>query len=482
MRLMAGAFLLVLAAAPPGAAAGDPDVVRLKNGRFLSGTIQIDESDKEGFKVQRWDTGGTLYVRWSQIPEAEKNRLLNRSTDTGPVLDLIDGARALTATREELGVLIREDAQQVLIKTKNSRTPVPVPVSALLRPVEKLKIRESDAYSPEELVERRLAKANEKDYASMVDMGRFAAGLKLYEKAREFYQKAQAADASKKEEIEAIVAANEVLIKEGKAMALLREVKSLEEDTEFAKAIEVARKLMGEYADTETARQNKDLVATLEKEAKDFEVKKAEVLAQKVPEMYKAKRSSLLGEYAGTRYKLSQARTMVAKLDEEVVKYLQQKLKSTPEEIQTAWGKREQKMRTATYGDGSWIVKGGQDGGLDTEAEYTPRQQNQGSSVIDDFGNRTQRRPQQPPKPVKLGKKLPTAEEWWASASGADRKNWLEAEYAKTSGAVRKEVKTKPCNQCNGQGVLKSTRSGVPCDVKCSRCHGAKDDEIVQYW
>jgi len=479
MRRFTWALLFVTALSTVAAA---QDVVRLRNGRFLSGTIQIDEADKDGFKVQRWDTGGTIFVRWSQIPDAEKNRLLNRTADAGPVLDLIDGVRALTATREEVGLLVREDANQVLIKTKNAKNPVPVPTSALLRPVEKIKIRESDAYSPEELIERRLAKANDKDYASMLEMGRFAAGLKLYEKAREFYQKAMAADASKKEEIEGILAANEILIKEGKATALLREIKTLEEDTEFSKAIELARKLLAEFADTETAKQNKDLVATLEKEAKDFEVKKAEVLAQKVPEMYKAKRGALLGEYAGSRYKLSQARTMVAKLDEEVVKFLQQKLKSTPEEIQAAWGKREQKLRTATYGDGSWIVKGGQDGGLDTEAEYTPKQQNSGSSVIDDFGGRVQRKPQQPAKPVKLGKKLPTSEEWWASASGADRKNWLEAEYAKTSGAVRKEVKVKPCNVCQGQGVLKSSRMGVPCDVKCGRCHGAKEDEIVQYW
>ena len=80
-----------------------------------------------------------------------------------------------------------------------------------------------------------------------------------------------------------------------------------------------------------------------------------------------------------------------------------------------------------------------------------------------------------------LGKKLETKDEWWSTASSSDRRNFVEAEYAKNSGAVKKEVKTKKCSVCNGEGIRKETRQGVVCDCKCLRCHGAKEDDIVIY-
>jgi hypothetical protein len=265
-------------------------------------------------------------------------------------------------------------------------------------------------------------------------------------------------------------------------------VKEKVENTEYPAAIELAKRLLSEFGDTELGRQNKELVAQLEREAKDWEVKKAEVLAQKVPEMYKAKRGSLFSQYSGSKTTLAQARSAIPKIDEEVVKDLAAKFKSTPDEIVGAWGKREKKIRTASYGDGSWIVKGGQDGGLDTEQQLTPKPPQQQNNNMGGFGNqfggnqnRNTQRNQQQMKPIPLGKPLQKAEEWWQSASSADRKLWIEAEYAKQSSQVEKEVKTKKCTTCAGEGMLKSTRSGVSCDVKCSRCHGAKEDEIVTY-
>jgi hypothetical protein len=306
----------------------------------------------------------------------------------------------------------------------------------------------------------------------------------MYERAKEFYQKAAAADPARKAEIEEILARNEVLIKEGKAAAALAEVMKLAEDAEFAKAVEAAKKLLADYADTEVVRANPNLVASLEKDAKDFETKKADYLARNVPEMYKAKRGALFGQYASAKYKISEARSLINKADEETVKYLAEKNKCTPEEVNAAWAKREQKPRTATYGAGSWIVKGGQDGGLDTDAKSQPKQPTQQTQQNNPFGSRNsgQNRNNQPAKPVDLGKKLETSAEWWANASQTDRKNFLEAEYAKNSSAVTKEIKTKKCSVCLGEGVLKSTRMGQALDVKCPRCHGAKEDEIIVYW
>ena len=148
MRRATLALSLVLALS---AAAAAQDVVRLKNGRFLAGTVTLDEADREGFKVQRWDTGSTLFIRWAQISDTERLRLLNKAPETGPALETLDGVQAITQTREVIGILVKEDGLQLFIKTRDQKTPVQIPKSALLRPQEARKIKEYDAYSPDEL-------------------------------------------------------------------------------------------------------------------------------------------------------------------------------------------------------------------------------------------------------------------------------------------------------------------------------------------
>lgn len=492
---MKQALALLLLAAPAFAGGTEQDSVRLKSGRILTGIILVDESNRDGFIVQRWDTGGVVFVHWNQITDLEHARLANRVADARPLGVMLDGVRAMTAGRDVVGVLVKEDANALYIKTRDAKAPVQVPKNALLRPQETLKIPEAEAFSADEMVDSRLVKANEKDYGSMLEVGRFAAGLRLYERAKEIYQKAASADASKKEEIEGVIAQNETLIKEGKAAALVLQVKEYVETIEFAKALETVKKLNAEYADTEVAKANKDLAAQIEKKAKDFESKRVDYLAENVPQAYKERRSSLFAQYSSaTKYKCSEALQKANKIDDEVVADLAKRMKSTPEEIQAAWGKRELKPKTISYGDGSWIVKGGQDGGLDTDAKTQPNTntnggnnnggRNNGGFGFGGNGNRNngnKQNPQNANQPQPLGKKLETKDEWWATASSSDRRNLIEAEYAKNSGAVKKEVKTKKCSVCNGEGIRKETRQGVACECKCLRCHGAKEDDIIVY-
>ena len=200
--------------------------------------------------------------------------------------------------------------------------------------------------------------------------------------------------------------------------------------------------------------------------------------------MYKLKRMSLVSGYASPKYKIADARSAMARLDKEIVAALAEKLKSTPEEIEAAWAKREPKPKTVTHGAGSWIVKGGQEGGLDTEAKGQPRAGNnnggRGGFGFGGGGNTGRNQPRNP-QPVALGQKLETAQEWWAAASASERKSFLEAEYARTSSAVKKEEKSKKCSLCQGEGMFKGIRLGYECEWKCGRCHGAKDDVIVVY-
>ncbi|HEX7897714.1 MAG TPA: hypothetical protein VF950_08125 [Planctomycetota bacterium] len=482
--------LLALAASP------EEDAVRMKNGRVLAGKMIIEDSDKDGFKVRSWDSDATVYVKWTQIPDAEKNRLLGRSPDAAAApasaIPMIDGIFVVTTNREVTGVLVREDAGQYLIKTKDAKSPLVVPKNAnVLRKEHPYRIKESDAYSSEEMVEAREKRTPETDYAALLDVAKFAAGLRLFERAKGLYQKAGAAPNAKKDEITEILAKNEVLIKEEKADTLLAEINALRKAIEFAKAVEAAKKLLAEYAETDVARQNAGLVGAIEKDAKDFEVRKAEYLAREVPDLYKSKRSDLIHTYASPKYKIGEVKNLAGKIDEEVVKHLASKLKSTADEIKGAWDKRELKPRTVSFGDGTWVALGVNDGVMDTDAKGTPKQTQQGQGQGGGFGfggfnggNRGGQNRQNPQagQPVPLGKKLQTSAEWWAEASTSERRNFVEAWYALNSSAVkREETKKKKCSFCKGEGLFKGMRQGFEAEWKCGRCHGAKDDDVITY-
>ena len=480
-------FLAALCLLAMVASAAAQDGVRLRNGKYLSGAITLKEDDKEGFEIQRWDGSGSIYVRWTQIPEAERARLLGKPVETAVSTTLLDAVRVITANRDVVGVLVKEDATQVVIKVKDQKLPVPIPVAAIMRK-ESVRVPESEVFSPEEMVERRLEKTENPTADSLLEVAEFALSIKLYDKAKELFQKAAAADPARKEYFDKRVADNEAFIKESRAAAALAAIHKLKEDMEYGKALEEARKFGSEFADTDLAKQNKDLLATLERESKDFEGKRAELLKAKVPDVWKIKRSSLLSQYSASKYKLSEARTNAQKIDSEIAADLAKKFKVTPDEITKAWELREPKNRTVGYGSGSWIAKGGQDGGLDTDAKYDPRQNQrntQQNNPFESFGggfSRT-RRQQQQQKPVDLGKKLQTSEEWWQTASSSDRKSWLEADYANTSQYVKKvKEEQRKCPDCGGEGVLRSNRMGVSCEAKCQRCHGAQMELSIQYY
>lgn len=458
MKILVGLTLALSIAGPSG------DTIRLRNGKCLSGTIHLDESTTEGFVLRPWDTGGTLFIRWSQLTSTEIDRILNRTLAPVPNADLVDGIQVFTATRTVVGVLVRRHADHLAVKTAASRTLVLVPVSAVLRE-DRIAIPESDAYDPAERIDRRLSRLAADDVEGLTGLAGMASRLGLYERARELYLRAAAVGPARKEEIDALIGANEALGRERRAASLLGEVGALSRKAEYDQAIALAKRLLGEWSDTEIARGNKGLVADLEKEAHEWVVKKSEILARRIPDAYRGR--IMEGVVQASRLtKFSEARASAGRLEEEVVKDLAHEFKSTPEEVRTAWGRREQRVRTVGFAAGSWIILGGQEGGLDTEAKFIPVQRNFAKPA---------------PPPIPLGLALDTADEWWAKASHYERLDWLEAEFARTAPGVQRTTRERRCSRCVGAGDLSVSRRGIDCVAKCPRCHGAKLDLSVEY-
>jgi hypothetical protein len=200
----------------------------------------------------------------------------------------------------------------------------------------------------------------------------------------------------------------------------------------------------------------------------------------KVTEMVRARCAALVSQATGSKVKFEEALAKAAKLEETVVAESAEKLGITPDEVRDAWKKREKKPRKLTYGDGSWIVLGGQDGGLDSDVKGTPVADSTdlvggGPSIL------TRRKKPEPAGPVPLGKALKTKDEWWATATTGERAAYVEGEFARKSTMVEKKEESKKCATCNGKGVLNIKRGGIGLTAICSRCHGVKEDVLVTY-
>ncbi len=486
MHFKLTALFAIFILCAPLAAQETPDVVLLRNGNHLSGAITLDENDKEGFTLKRWDTGAVIYVKWTQLPEIERNRLLSKPVEASSSKGaFLDGIRVITETREVIGILVEEKETQLLVKTAKSTAPVVIPIKAIYTR-EEVKIRESDAYSAEEMVDKRAEGIEENDVNALMSIAGFAADLGLYDRAKGYYQQAAgiAEDEGTKEEINAFVAKIDALVIEAKAVELLAEVNALAERTEYEQAIEKAKSLLSEYKDSEVAKKNAELVTTLEQEAQTFAERRFDILVKKIPEAFKILRGAQFSKYSRSKYSLQDARQQVGQIDETVVTGLAEKFKSTPDEIRRAWEQRPEppRYRRVSFGSGTWIVKGGQDGGVDTKEQYQPPTPKQ--KVFDNnLRNRNTRRRQQQPKPIPLGRELQKSVDWWATASSSQRKAFLECEYAMGSSMVKKvKEETRECRNCRGTGTLKSVRYGKELDVICPICHGVKEEITIYYW
>jgi len=200
---------------------------------------------------------------------------------------------------------------------------------------------------------------------------------------------------------------------------------------------------------------------------------------QKVSEALRERAAALVLKAAGPKTSVEDALAQAAKLDDAIVDEVSKKLSVTPDQVREAWTKRERKPKKVSYGDGSWVVMGGQDGGLDSSVKGTPAPAETllppGPSIL------SKRKPPPPAEPVPLGKPLKTKAEWWTSSSSAERSAFVEAEFARKSALVEKKEEAKKCPTCSGKGTVNVNRGGIGLSAVCSRCHGSKEDLVVVY-
>jgi hypothetical protein len=312
----------------------------------------------------------------------------------------------------------------------------------------------------------------------MMELASVAAGVKVFARAKDYYERAgKVAPADRKEEVTGLAKAMDLRIVEDNAEKALAAVRKLSAELEFDKAVAEAQKFLSEFAETSVAKANTGIVTEIENRRKEYQANRDTFLKRDIPEQWVRVRESLLSKYSGSKYKLNEAREAVTKLDEEITAEVSKKLKATPDEVARHWSGRpeaEKKLRNVSMKDGTWIHRGGQDGGLDYSGSE--------NDDLDEFKRRFGDG-QDPKKKPKLGLPLDTSADWWKNASGRERKDWLECFYADNSSNVKKEAtEEKPCKDCRGQGKKQATRAGKAIEYICHTCHGVKIELWIKYW
>ncbi|MBI4563377.1 MAG: hypothetical protein HY716_01615 [Planctomycetes bacterium] len=463
------------------------DTVRLRNGKVLVGTLSLDGDSRLGFTLKPWDADGTLFVLWTQVGPAEAVRLRDRLTGAAerPTEgEWIDAVRLVTPYRDIIGLILSESADRIEVKTRDGKQTLPT--DAVVRR-DSVKVLERDVYTADEMIARRAREISEQDSAGWVRVGRFAASLADYDRAKDFYTKAlAAAEASKQGEIRALLESLELRMREDAAEKALERIWKLADDLKFDEAIEAARAFLADHADSATAQANPELLPSLEKQRAEFRENRGKVLAETLPAQWRRIRAALVNEAASLKNTIQQALELIPRLDEDIASRVAEKLGCTKEEAEKHWMARPQdKIRSVSLRDGTWIYKGGQDGGTDDGGgvEDARDQEGQGGrDPIEDFKRRYGNRGAQDKKKP-AGKKIQTRQEWWESSSLSTRKEWIEAYYALTSSRVHKESEEeKNCGPCKGEGRVKAFRQGQYVEVLCSECHGVKKVLTLKYW
>jgi hypothetical protein len=518
-RIVAGSFVLAVSAV---AALAQDDVVRLKSGEFILGKIQ--SSDDRGLTLERWDGSGVITIAWELIPETHHSRFRSEVTGASAAEAMLDGVRVITSFRVVEGLMLEEDTAANLyrVKTKESPQPTLIPKHVVLA-VEKIKVAESQVYTPEERLQRYMAAVDMADLEQVAKAADFALSLGFPDQALQFYRSARNLIEARIREVEASTLSedeknakyeeiNELLkefdrkVKEIEGAASLKEIEDHAASGDFDDAIRKAGEWVREYEGTKLWERNQDLVERLTREREEFVANRAKVLSRKVVEEFPkivGKRIRELARADGVDAALKQAE----RLDDAIVADLASKFKATGEEVKHWWrqalAEREKKKSRANMGTGSWIVNGGQDGGYDSQ--QAPRQQprggggggggqipgmgGQGGSLEDlrrrygGGGGGNQPGQQGQGQQQDLRKRLQTKDEWWKSQSSSVRESFLEANWALQSKLVQLgETKEKNCPQCYGQGTLKAQRAGTYVDVICQRCHNAKSEVEIVWW
>jgi tetratricopeptide (TPR) repeat protein len=483
---MAWVLLAGTLVAPAGA-----ELVNLKGGRFLQG--EILEAGEQGIRVKVFDTGGVFFLPWDSLLPRDAERIrIERGLDVedSPLVLIVPGVRVTFTNGEILeGVELEKSPKgERVFRFAGRLNPTPLKPERILK-TEEIQISALDVYTADELYRKKVEEDAPDDVAGHFSMARYCTLIGAYEQAKDHFAKVQELDAAHKPDyIKRELANLDVLLANREVQEQFLRARRLRYSNKFEEARDLLHQLEGKLQG-QLGEQLLKEQETLEKERTVY------VIGRLVSEWPKAAKNLCWKAANDPDLKIQKAQEYALReMPKEILELLSTRLSVSAKEIKELWGKRKATGHSrAYYGSGTFIVEkippakkpdpnrpgagtggnrpggsgsGGSSGGRSGGGNQGGRGGNQGRN--------------QPPRPQQ--EKLPTPDEWWQQAGGAERSNWLMALYVeKGKDMTVIEVTKENCPTCGGHGVRKKTTEGGISEFRCERCLGLGGDRVVKF-
>ncbi len=464
-----------------------PSVVRaedlvLVDGRYLH--VSILEANDRGLRVKLLDGGGTVFIPWSLIREADRNRIMigrGLKEDESSRIPMEAGVKISLRTGDEVtGRIESQNDKEVTVLVGGSKQVIPR-TNIAKDGIEQLQVPVTSIYKPSEYLAKREAEAAaaDDDVAAHMDLARLADALGLYESAVSHLMKVKTADA----EFQKDWVANTM-----ERLEALAKNKVLRDELDRARQQSMLNQFDKAFAALDAIDKLSDIPAGIKSEVTTYR----ETFAKRRYEYF---RKIVASEYdlvlknkirvlsRDEKLTLDEARRKLrSEIHKEVVADLAERHKLDPKgEVEKMWeDRRWHATRFSMYGSGSFIVLGVAKQAQQLQAEM---QRAMAQAYAQQARQQQGRNGQAAGNPQDRLPKPPTKEEWWKRSQSSDREQWMLAFWVENSKKV--EVtgeRWEDCERCGAKGYVQFAGSqGDVLRAVCPRCQGHTRDRGVSY-
>lgn len=459
------AVLVLLVLASPAIA----EVITLKDGTVLIGKIL--EGDEKGIRLQRFDTGGVVFLPWNFLIDRDASRIRkDRGLDIGELeIFQVPGVRIeLTNRMVYEGVIASQEADRIVLHA--ARTKIPIPLKNIVRK-EAITVNAVDVFPPETLYQERMKENPPDNVEGHFEAAKFCIQIELYNKAIVHLGKVQELDPEFKPDfVQARLNECQTLEENKATTELFNSIVRLLYANRFSEAIEKID-AMKELEGLDEVWKTK-----LDEKKKEAETKREVFYIRSIASLMPRYVRSV-AEAAGKDQNLdfkNGRRYAYKTFTEDLYAKLMSRFELDKKELRDFISKiKSYHQIKVSYGSYTWFARG----------ERPPRfkkvqntRQNNQRGRLNRRASQNQKNQQQKPK------ELPKQDELWARGPAKLRANYLHGTWAERSRDVHVvRIDRRPCSACGGRGSNRITGQGGIVETRCWRCRGIASDRVAVY-
>lgn len=326
--------------------------IRLSTGKFIQGDIVGDPTD-EGFKFKLTKSGGTIFLRWSQIDEKDATRL-KKVEDPNTDLSLhitAQGSRLELLTGDVIEGDIKEYEDHYIVNNvDNKNKKISKKDVTDFQPA--VQISATSIMSPEEVLESELEAAEPTEAKEYYRFAKLAERLGLYAEARDYAEEVLAAAPSAKLQglAEELSEALSEIIRQEAFLESITQARKLARKSKFQMAVDVIDEVV------KTGKPTKVVAEKLQEVRDEIDADfSAYVIKKWYKLMYTVTTKKLREE---KEFDLNAARTYLrGQLDLDILDSLSETTGGKPQDIKSRFEKRnfeKVKLHKASFGKDGW--------------------------------------------------------------------------------------------------------------------------------